>query len=92
MWSVYRLARDPQAAPVITERAIGDDIAAFANAMVRLVGQAGRWVKSSARGADGGYEVWFGLAQLPSAPPFAEQWALGLTAHGLTGRRVTNRN
>jgi hypothetical protein len=92
MWSVYRLARDPQAAPATAERAIGDDIAAFASTMVRLVGQAGRWVKSSARGSDGSFEVWFSLAQLPSAPPFSEQWALGLSAHGLSGRRVTNRS
>jgi hypothetical protein len=91
MWFVYRFMRNPQAAPMPPERSIDRDIAAFSDAIVRQSGQPGRWVAATARAPDGGIEVWYNLAQLPSESPLREIWAVHQSSHALIGRRITNR-
>jgi hypothetical protein len=91
MWFVYRFMRNTQAASMPPERAIDHDIAAFSDAIVREAGRQGRWVAPTARAPDGGIEVWYNLAQLPSQSPLREIWAEHLSRHALSGRRITNR-
>ena len=91
MWFVYRFMRNTLTTPTSPERAIDHDIAAFSAAIVRQFGQAGRWVAATARAPDGGIEVWYNLAQLPSESPLREAWAEYLVSYALVGRRITNR-
>lgn len=91
MWFVYRFMRNNDTAPTQPERLIDHDIAAFSDAIVRKAGQPGRWVAATARAPDGGIEVWYNLAQLPSESPLREIWAEHLSSYALIGRRVANR-
>jgi hypothetical protein len=91
MWFVYRFMRNTQATPMPAQRAIDHDVAAFSEAIVQRAGQPGRWVAATARAADGGVEVWYNLAQLPSQSPLREAWAECLARYALIGRRITNR-
>ena len=91
MWFVYRFMRNTQAVPLSHDRAIDRDIAAFSDVIVRQVRQPGRWVAATARAPDGGIEVWYNLAQLPSESPLRDAWAECLADYALVGRRITNR-
>ena len=73
------------------ERAIDHDIASFSDSIVRQAGQQGRWIAATARALDGGVEVWYNLAQLPTESPLREVWAACLASYALVGRRITNR-
>jgi uncharacterized protein (DUF1684 family) len=89
MWFVYRFARDVEMAATRPVREIDPDVAEFSNCIVQQV--AGRWVAASARAPDGGVEVWYNLAYLPSEAALKQVWAECLSAYALTGKRITNR-
>lgn len=89
MWFVYRFARNVEAAATRPTGDIDLDVAAFSRSIMQQV--EGRWVAASARAPDGGVEVWYNLALLPSEPALREVWSASLAAHALSGRRITNR-
>jgi uncharacterized protein (DUF1684 family) len=89
MWFVYRFAREVATAATIPTHEMDRDVAEFSKRIVQQV--EGRWVAASARAPDGGIEVWYNLAYLPSDAALKQVWATCLSACALTGKRITNR-
>jgi len=89
MWCCYRFEFADDRAKA--DR-LDDAIATFADAIVKHVGGASTWTAASAPALPGTRDVWFGLPHLPTQPELTDVWRAQLSAQGLAGQRVPNRN
>jgi hypothetical protein len=89
VWRLYRFTRDPGRTD--PRRDLGDDVRAFANAMLELYAGS-HWVAATALSSDGGIDVWFKLEQARTDLAVGANWNRQLGLLGLNSRAIGNRN